>query len=34
MFTMKIPVRPCMREWHFSLDDEPYPDTYFDFPVR
>ncbi|MBQ6468478.1 MAG: M15 family metallopeptidase [Lachnospiraceae bacterium] len=19
--------------WHFVLDDEPYPDTYFDFPV-
>ena len=19
--------------WHFSLDDEPYPDTYFEFPV-
>lgn len=20
--------------WHFTLDNEPYPDTYFDFPVR
>lgn len=20
--------------WHFTLNDEPYPDTYFDFPVR
>lgn len=20
--------------WHFTLTDEPYPDTYFDFPVR
>lgn len=20
--------------WHFRLADEPYPDTYFDFPVR
>ena len=20
--------------WHFTLFDEPYPDTYFDFPVR
>lgn len=20
--------------WHFTLVDEPYPDTYFDFPVR
>ena len=19
--------------WHFTLTDEPYPDTYFDFPV-
>ena len=19
--------------WHFTLNDEPYPDTYFDFPV-
>ena len=20
--------------WHFTLTDEPYPDTYFDFPIR
>ena len=20
--------------WHFTLADEPFPDTYFDFPVR
>ena len=20
--------------WHFTLEDEPYPDTYFDFPVN
>lgn len=20
--------------WHYSLNDEPYPNTYFDFPVR
>ncbi len=20
--------------WHFTLCDEPYPDTFFDFPVR
>lgn len=20
--------------WHFTLKDEPYPDTYFDFPIR
>ena len=19
--------------WHYSLNDEPYPDTYFDFPI-
>ncbi|MFI8952010.1 D-Ala-D-Ala dipeptidase VanX [Streptomyces sp. NPDC053750] len=19
--------------WHYTLDDEPYPDTYFDFPI-
>jgi zinc D-Ala-D-Ala dipeptidase len=19
--------------WHYSMDDEPYPDTYFDFPI-
>ena len=19
--------------WHFTLEEEPYPDTYFDFPV-
>ena len=20
--------------WHFTLDDEPFPETYFTFPVR
>ena len=20
--------------WHYSLNDEPYPDTYFDFPIQ
>jgi D-alanyl-D-alanine dipeptidase len=20
--------------WHYTLENEPYPDTYFDFPVR
>ena len=26
--------RPLETEWwHFTLDDEPYPDTYFTFPV-
>lgn len=23
-----------MEWWHFTLEDEPYPDTYFDFPVE
>jgi D-alanyl-D-alanine dipeptidase len=27
--------RPYPREWwHFTLADEPYPDRYFDFPIR
>jgi D-alanyl-D-alanine dipeptidase len=27
--------RPYDREWwHFTLRGEPFPDTYFDFPVR
>jgi D-alanyl-D-alanine dipeptidase len=27
--------QPLAEEWwHFTLRDEPYPDTYFDFPVR
>ena len=26
--------KPIAEEWwHFTLDEEPYPDTYFDFPV-
>ena len=26
--------RPVAEEWwHFTLENEPYPDTYFDFPV-
>ena len=26
--------KPLAEEWwHFTLADEPYPDTYFDFPV-
>jgi D-alanyl-D-alanine dipeptidase len=20
--------------WHFTLKDEPFPDTYFDFPIE
>ena len=27
--------KPLSTEWwHFTLVDEPYPDTYFDFPIR
>jgi D-alanyl-D-alanine dipeptidase len=27
--------RPYDREWwHFTLRGEPFPDTYFDFPVK
>jgi D-alanyl-D-alanine dipeptidase len=27
--------KPLEEEWwHFTLANEPYPDTYFDFPVR
>ena len=27
--------RPLFSEWwHFTLKDEPYPDTYFDFPLK
>ena len=27
--------RPIMEEWwHFTLEEEPYPETYFNFPVR
>ena len=27
-------IRPLPEEWwHFTLENEPYPDTYFDFPV-
>jgi D-alanyl-D-alanine dipeptidase len=27
--------RPLKEEWwHFTLDQEPYPETYFDFPVK
>jgi D-alanyl-D-alanine dipeptidase len=27
--------KPLVEEWwHFTLKDEPYPETYFTFPVR
>ena len=27
--------RPLREEWwHFTLENEPYPETYFNFPVR
>jgi len=27
--------KPYLEEWwHYTLDNEPHPDTYFDFPVR
>lgn len=32
---VKHGFKPLSTEWwHFTLKDEPYPDTYFDFPVR
>ena len=32
---MRHGFRPLATEWwHFTLNDEPYPDTYFNFPVR
>ncbi len=32
---MRHGFRPLEEEWwHFTLIDEPYPDTYFDYPVR
>lgn len=32
---VKHGFRPLAEEWwHFTLADEPYPETYFDFPVR
>ena len=32
---MKHGFKPLVEEWwHFTLKDEPYPDTYFDFPVK
>lgn len=32
---MEAGFKPFTTEWwHFTLADEPYPDTYFDFPVK
>ena len=32
---LKHGFKPVDTEWwHFTLADEPYPDTYFDYPVR
>ena len=32
---VKHGFRPLAEEWwHFTLVDEPFPDTYFNFPVR
>ena len=32
---LKHGFKPLSTEWwHFTLKDEPYPDTYFDFPIR
>ena len=32
---LKHGFNPVVEEWwHFTLADEPFPDTYFDFPVR
>jgi len=38
MILQRVMVRNGFRPldcewWHFTLEDEPYPDTYFDFPV-
>ena len=34
-FMLDSGFRPLSTEWwHFTLDNEPYPDTYFTFPVR
>lgn len=32
---MDAGFKPFTTEWwHFTLADEPFPDTYFDFPVN
>lgn len=35
LLMVKHGFRPLAEEWwHFTLEDEPYPETYFDFEVR
>ncbi len=35
MFMEKHGFKPYAKEWwHFTLKKEPFPDTYFDFPIR
>ena len=32
---LRYGFNPLREEWwHFTLDDEPFPDTYFDFPIN
>ena len=32
---LKHGFKPVDTEWwHFTLENEPYPDVYFDYPVR
>lgn len=32
---VKHGFKPLEEEWwHFTLEDEPYPDTYFTFPIN
>jgi len=35
MLMKKYGFKPYPKEWwHFTLENEPFPDTYFNFPVR
>jgi D-alanyl-D-alanine dipeptidase len=31
---IKIDLRYSKEWWHFTYKDEPFPDTYFDFPIE
>ena len=33
MEARRVRARTTNEWWHYTLEDEPYPDTYFDFPV-